>query len=536
MKQSLLNVSLLILVLFCVNSGYADDSCPSACKCDDWYVNCYNKRLKTIPDGIPSYTAKLNMGYNQINNISEGMFNGLSNPNLRVLYLYANQISNIIEGTFNGWSNLSELSLYQNQIGNITEGMFNGLSNLTSLQLGRNQINKISVGTFKGMGNLRYLYLGENRLTYISKGTFNGLSNLEYLYLHRNQISHFDKDTFQYLNKLKTLDLSGNKFTDLPAGLFRGLNNLKHLSIGPNINCSCNVGYIINNLKKQTNGTIRIYGTCDNGGNGKVDLQSFHLHETCSSVERTTERPFNVDVCPSKCSCHGSHEKFTVDCSKRGMTSIPRVPSYTERFWINHNYLSIIPQGIFNELKNLRLLVLGGNRFTYIPKEAFRSMNNLQSLTLTENKLATLPDGVFDGMDQLLQLSLQYNQITHLPDQIFKPLKNLQYLNLANNGLNILPNVYGLHNLVTFNLVDNPFTCSCYLFNQIHLLRRANPRLQIKGTCNGNVNLNSEIHKKRCDDHKSDHEYDRDDRFNKANNEIISKLLICSAVAVSYLL
>merc|ERR1712080_278569 len=123
------------------------------------------------------------------------------------------------------------------------------------------------------------------------------------------------------------------------------------------------------------------------------------------------------------------------------------------------------------------------------------------------------------------------NQITHLPDQIFKPLKNLQYLNLAHGGLNILPNVYGLHNLVTFNLVDNPFTCSWYLFNQIHLLRQANPRLEIKGTCNGNVNLNSEIHKKRCDDHESIEMIDSIKQIMK-----ISKLLICSAVAVSYLL
>jgi len=464
-----------------------DDDCPSMCSCGksveyDYFVNCADKGLKTLPNGIPSYTASLQLSGNQIK---------------------------------------------------IWDGMFSGLTNLRYLALDRNGITYLSKGGFRGLSKLSNLGLCCNALTNLTSGSFYGLSKLEGLDLGNNQISAFDKDAFQYLYNLRGLYLKNNRFTELPVGIFQDLVNLGNLEIydNRNLRCSCNLYDVISKLKKKGD-HVRIDGTCDNGNDERYKVQVFTPapKQMCSPAE---DRP--VNGCPSMCTCSGSHEKFTVDCSKRGLRSIPRVPSYTDRFWVNQNELAVIPKGIFKELNNLRLLVLGGNRFTYIPNGAFSDLNNLQFLAITENRLTSLPDGIFDGMDKLLQLSLQFNKITYLPDSIFKRLKNLQYLNLANNGLNIFPNVYGLQNLVTLDLTNNPFTCSCHLFNQIHLLKQANRRIRMKGTCNGNINLDDDIHKQRCDDRERDHEERIDDKFSKANFIEISLGLIFAAVTASCL-
>jgi Leucine-rich repeat (LRR) protein len=67
---------------------------------------------------------------------------------LQTIWLGYNQIEKILAGTFNGLSQLKEIRLDSNQIKEISAGTFNGLSQLQTIRLNNNQIKEIQKEIF----------------------------------------------------------------------------------------------------------------------------------------------------------------------------------------------------------------------------------------------------------------------------------------------------------------------------------------------------------------------------------------------------
>ncbi|TET06629.1 hypothetical protein E3J79_01315 [Candidatus Dependentiae bacterium] len=139
------------------------------------------------------------------------------------------------------------------------------------------------------------------------------------------------------------------------------------------------------------------------------------------------------------------------------------------------NQLTSLPENIFNNLHNLRILWLCNNQLTSLPEKIFNNLHNLRELFLYDNQLTSLPEKIFNNLHKLQMLELYDNQLTSLPEKIFNNLHKLQMLELCNNQLTSLPEKIfnNLHNLRELFLYDNQLTSLPEkIFNNLPNLRK----------------------------------------------------------------
>ena len=136
-------------------------------------------------------------------------------------------------------------------------------------------------------------------------------------------------------------------------------------------------------------------------------------------------------------------------------TGLP--PNQILRLDLSHTGISVLPEGIFQDLTNLQKLYLDGNLIEVLPEGIFRDLTNLQELYLSGKQIKVLPKGIFRNLTNLQILFLYANRIEVLPEGIFRDLTNLQTLNLANNRIEVLPDgiFRDLTNLQGLYLNDN---------------------------------------------------------------------------------
>ncbi|XP_022807932.1 leucine-rich repeat-containing protein 15-like, partial [Stylophora pistillata] len=89
---------------------------------------------KTRVRDLPFSTAKLDLSYNQIEELPPGVFD--NNPELTILYLYRNQIAQLPPGVFSYNTKLIRLDLDDNQIKELPPGVFANNTELTVLYEG----------------------------------------------------------------------------------------------------------------------------------------------------------------------------------------------------------------------------------------------------------------------------------------------------------------------------------------------------------------------------------------------------------------
>lgn len=82
--------------------------------------------------------------------------------------------------------------------------------------------------------------------------------------------------------------------------------------------------------------------------------------------------------------------------------------------------------------------------------------------------LTFLPDGLFDNITDLRQLNLAYNRLATPSVHLFMPLRALDTLYLNDNHLSYFPvwNLRELSNWSSIALSHNPWSCDCYFVMQ----------------------------------------------------------------------
>ena len=100
--------------------------------------------------------------------------------------------------------------------------------------------------------------------------------------------------------------------------------------------------------------------------------------------------------------------------------------------------LTGLPEGIFRDTTNLRVLNLAENRLASLPPGIFMNLGQLTELNLG-GLLASLPPDIFMNLGQLTELNLGGLATTGLPEVVFSGLPNLRRLSMLESRLASLP-------------------------------------------------------------------------------------------------
>ena len=174
------------------------------------------------------------------------------------------------------------------------------------------------------------------------------------------------------------------------------------------------------------------------------------------------------------CDCHTeereSGDVLVMDCSHRGLTSVPSFRNYsvTIEILLNGNSISSLNNYAFKNVGNIRKINAANNSIESISAKAFKSLEeSLEDLILANNTqlrelpaalktltvlarldvsnivLSTIEEGSNNplaNLRELRYLDLSYNSLDIPSDsQVYESLGNLRYVNLAEMGLSSIP-------------------------------------------------------------------------------------------------
>lgn len=164
--------------------------------------------------------------------------------------------------------------------------------------------------------------------------------------------------------------------------------------------------------------------------------------------------------CPLECDCPSTYPT-AMYCHSRNLQHVPFIPSHIRYVYLQHNKITEILDGVFNNATNLVWLIMSHNQLNSdkISKNAFSKLENLEQLYLDHNELSHVPQNLprsitdlrlghnkiskilsssFEGMVNLTTLQLQANAIEDIGG-VFKGLKSLTMLDMRKNKLKQIP-------------------------------------------------------------------------------------------------
>ena len=92
----------------------------------------------------------------------------------------------------------------------------------------------------------------------------------------------------------------------------------------------------------------------------------------------------------------------------------------------NENQLTKMTTGV--SLAQLQYFGLNNNMLQSLPDELFQNMINLKIMDLGTNHIMQLDEGLFFSLSLLVELNLSHNFFRSLPDELFKNLIDLEIL------------------------------------------------------------------------------------------------------------
>ncbi|XP_041359987.1 immunoglobulin superfamily member 10-like [Gigantopelta aegis] len=135
------------------------------------------------------------------------------------------------------------------------------------------------------------------------------------------------------------------------------------------------------------------------------------------------------------------------------------------RVILKNNRIVKISQGTFQGLDSLEVVDLSDNEYCEIDSGTFSGLKTLRHLYLGNMKLRSLEKATFQGLQSLIVLDLHGNSLQHIQKDVISSLPKLQSLDLSSNIFKTLPKVLKstLSRLNHLALSDNPWQCNCDL-------------------------------------------------------------------------
>lgn len=208
-----------------------------------------------------------------------------------------------------------------------------------------------------------------------------------------------------------------------------------------------------------------------------------------------------TNECPQKCDCLEQY----VDCSRKNLVSLPKIPKWVEKLDLSSNKLNGNITNGFDKYVNLKVLKLNKNSLKSIPdltelkhvEEVSLNRNNIGTidvghfsknssikvLHINSNKIEIIRRGALDHLTHLIDLKLNRNEIKNLPNQLFVSQTQLHTLELNHNKIRVINAMVfqGLENLsilkLKFNNIDNIMDGAFFGFKSISILQLDHNRI-----------------------------------------------------------
>ncbi|XP_072513892.1 uncharacterized protein [Salminus brasiliensis] len=305
--------------------------------------------------------------------------------------------------------------------------------NLSGMQMASEDMKALLQTFNTTLSNLRLYYFGEEKAKSLAEDAclINSLTTLR---LESNGIRSISENELKSCKDLRVLDLGENRLTKISSLAFRSMRKLNTLSFCHNklSRVPAAIGKLSNlevlDLSYNSISTI----TCSDFTN-LTHLITLHVYRNpLSSVERCAFQ----DLHNLKLLLIGSARLFTLKgYFVKGLQSLQYLDT-------SRNKLSTIHRGDFQCLRNLTHLHLQDNQIKSIEEGAFRGLDHLILLDLQSNKITktSISDAVFSGLPNLKLLVLNNNCISYLSQSSLSPppfinLKALQALIIFSQGI-----------------------------------------------------------------------------------------------------
>jgi len=426
---------LVVLVFCCATVENVHQHLPTSPQCSNCF--CYKSgdlfQMQCPVDGFDPSEQNLDVKYSQYRQGSAVTTSlevncpcDSSNPELVTSSVYdfldhveASNISVInlnycpsasFSDLFRPWSNTSVTKfLFRSckPLSTLSARMLSEFTHLTHLYLQSNSFDALPDNVFSETVNLEQLMLNNNKLTEIPNGIFRNLQKLVILQLGSNQIKLIDKDVFSNLGSLFQLNLEGNLLEIIPDNLFAPLTNLTILDLSKNQISRLDADLLSSSFQLV-----------------ELGLRDNFFAELPAGIFRNNPNLMKIYL------------QGNQNLAKIERNVFDRLKSLTELDLRNCRltHSSLDSQG-FSNLKQLKLLKLGGNRFHRLNADWFSGLHNLERLDLSRNQLSSIDPDTFADLSKLSTLQLQNNGLIRLQDGVFRGMANLEKLLLSDNNL-----------------------------------------------------------------------------------------------------
>ncbi|XP_050997330.1 toll-like receptor 7 [Acomys russatus] len=385
-------------------------------------VDCTDKHLTEIPEGIPSNTTNLTLTINHIPSISPDSFRRLSH--LEEIDLRCNCVPILLGSKANVCTKRLQ----------IRPGSFSGLSDLKSLYLDGNQLLEIPQDL---PSNLQLLSLEANNIFSLTKENLTKLVNIEALYLGQNcyyrnpcNVSYsIENDAFSVMRNLKVLSLKDNNVTAVPTILpsnlielylhnniikkiqehdFNNLNQLQILELSGNCPRCYNVPYLC--IPCENNSPLQIH---DYAFDSLTGLKVLRLHS--NSLQHVPERWFKNMRNLQELDLSQNYLAGQIE-EARFLNLLPNLVqldlSFNYELQVYHTSITLPPS--LSSLKHLKVLHIKGYVFKELKNSSLSVLHELPNL-------------------EVLDLGTNFIKIADL--NIFKQFKNLKLIDLSMNKI-----------------------------------------------------------------------------------------------------
>lgn len=408
---------------------------------------------------------------NRISKIQPGTFKNLKD--LRLLSLSKNFLASLPQEFLMNSVNLSGIGLSGNELSRIPKGFLRRLPRLKIFEARNTFLGDSVWEEMLKSTSLEILDLSNSALTYINSTVMSNLRQLKRLVLSGNSIRELPNNVLQRQSKLELLYLRSNEITEIGKNSLVGLKSLQALTLyNNNISIIHNAAFrkLSNSLTQFLNlssnaltkvpRAVSVLGklvSLDISHNeiDSLDINSFEgldsLLELHISNNILTYIPQNVfQKCPNLIILNIATNNIS-RVQNNAFGQLRRL----RYVWLENNRLSDVGW-VFTNIDNLQFLNVSNNLISE-PVSPYLFPSTLEYLYLAGNQISTILDGSFENMNDLKLLDLRGNRLSVISSMALRvSLRNWQtpYLLLRGNPLSCICKMAWLKYLVSGNHSD----------------------------------------------------------------------------------